>query len=140
MLNKYKFYNTFQYVYSKQRNLVLYTLIGVFSATLDFLIFTVLIKYFDFVFIKSNVISVTCGITASFILNRNLNFKLKDKTPIRALSFFIVGLSGMLVSTLILGFLIFILPISIFYLKIVSAFFVALMQFFLNKYLTFKKH
>jgi putative flippase GtrA len=133
------FFNLFSYVYSKQRNLVLYAFIGVFSATIDFLIFTLLIKYFDFAFIKSNVISVTGGITTSFILNRNLNFNLKDKTRIRALSFFIIGLSGMFVSSLILGFLIHILPISIFYLKIISAFFVVLMQFILNKYLTFKK-
>jgi putative flippase GtrA len=136
MLIETKLYNAIRSVYSRQRKLVLYALIGLFSASIDFLVFTILVKYFDF-FI-SNIMSVTFGITSSFILNRNLNFRLKDKTAMRALSLFIVVLTGMFLSTLILGLLILILPINILLLKIISAFFVVLMQFFMNKLFTFK--
>lgn len=139
MLNKFKFFIYTRYIYTKQRNLILYALIGILSATIDFLVFTLLIKYFDITYIYANIMSVTCGITSSFILNRNLNFKLKDKTSLRAVSFFLVGLTGMFVSTMILGILILIMPINVFYLKIISAFFVVLLQFYLNKSLTFKK-
>ncbi len=130
--------NFFKYFYSRHRNLVLYALIGLFSAIIDFFIFTILIKSLEFSFIKANIFSVTVGITTSFILNRNLNFNLKDRTKIRALSFFMVGFSGMFASSLMLGILIHILQISIIYLKIISVLFVVLVQFNLNKYLTFK--
>jgi putative flippase GtrA len=139
MLINHKYRSAFLLQYSNQRNLVLYALFGTFSASLDFCVFALLMQFFDLGYIYANIISVSCGMTLSFILNRNLNFKLKDKTSLRLVSFLIVGFTGMFLSTLILGLLFFILPISMIYLKIFSAVLVVLIQFYLNKYLTFKK-
>ena len=139
MLISHKYRSAFLLQYSNKRNLVLYALFGTFSASLDFCVFALLMQFFDLGYIYANIISVSCGMTLSFILNRNLNFKLKDKTSLRLVSFLIVGFTGMFLSTLILGLLFFIVPISMIYLKIFSAVLVVLIQFYLNKNLTFKK-
>ena len=88
--------------------------------------------------LAGNVISVHCGIFVSFILNRNYNFKKTDKTFKRAISFYIVGLCGLALSSLIL-MLGTSLKFEILYVKIFSVFFVALVQFIFNNFITFKK-
>ena len=69
-------------IYQKFRSLILYGIIGSFSAGLDFLIYTLLVQW-GLQYMLSNSISVLGGITTSFILNRNYNFKIKDKTKQR---------------------------------------------------------
>ncbi len=89
-------------LYSKFRNLILYGIIGSSSALLDFTIFTVLTEVLDIYFLIANCISVTCGLTNSFILNRKYNFKVTDKTLKRALMFYTVGFCGLLVNSTLL--------------------------------------
>ena len=64
--------------------MILYGIIGSSSALLDFLIFTLLTEVFGVYYLVANCISVTCGLTNSFILNRKYNFKVTDKTLKRA--------------------------------------------------------
>ena len=61
-------------LYAKFRHLILYGIIGSFTATLDFLVFTLLIRVLDINYLVANCISVLVGITTSFYLNRNYNF------------------------------------------------------------------
>jgi putative flippase GtrA len=89
-------------------------------------------------YILANCISVLAGITTSFILNRNLNFKVKDKTPQRFSIFLIVGLCGMLLSNLILYVCIDLMDINKIVSKLLSIVLVVIFQYILNKYITFK--
>lgn len=125
-------------LYLKFRNLILYGIIGSFSSGLDFLIFTFLVQVFELQYIISNSISVLGGITTSFILNRNYNFKIKDKTKQRFTIFLTVGLCGLVLSNMILYICIDILNIDKILSKILSIVLVVFFQFIINKYVTFK--
>lgn len=125
-------------LYSKFRNLILYGIIGSCSSGLDFLLYTLFVEVFGWHYILSNCISVLAGITTSFTLNRNYNFKIKDKTRQRFAIFLTIGLCGMMASNLILY-----LCVDLFYWnkivsKLLSIVLVVVFQFILNKYITFK--
>lgn len=126
-------------LYNKFRHLILYGLIGSSSALLDFLIFTLLTEVFGVYYLVANCISVTCGLTNSFILNRKYNFKVTDKTLKRAIMFFVVGYCGLaLNSTLLYVFINYVhlaTPIS----KLCAMAIEVLLQFVVNSLVTFRK-
>lgn len=125
-------------LYGRFRNLILYGIIGGFCAALDFGIYTILC-YFDIIpYLWANVISIHAGIFTSFVLNRSINFKVKDKTAVRFVSFYSVGLAGLGISELMLYLMVTIGGLNEVLCKLLSIVVVALVQFVLNKYITFK--
>ena len=125
-------------LYFKFRNLILYGIIGCCSSGLDFLLYTLFVSVFGWHYILSNCISVLAGITTSFTLNRNFNFKVKDKTRKRFAIFLTVGLCGMMLSNLILYVCISMMSLNKIISKLLSIVLVVFFQFFVNKYVTFK--
>ena len=125
-------------LYSKFRNLILYGIIGSCSSGLDFLLYTLFVEVFGWHYIFSNCISVLAGISTSFTLNRNYNFKIKDKTRQRFALFLTIGLCGMMISNLILYLCVDILNWNKIVSKLLSIVLVVVFQFILNKYITFK--
>ena len=119
------------------RQLILYGIIGSFSAFLDFLVYTALVSMGLF-YIHANCISVLVGIGSSFLLNRHYNFKVKDAVFRRFLIFLIIGLAGLLLSNLVLYGCIEWMGLDKLVSKLLSIILVALFQFVLNKYITFK--
>lgn len=126
-------------LYCKFRNLILYGIIGIFSAGIDFLVFYMLVTILAVFYLIANIFSVTIGITISFILNRNYNFRVKDNVSKRFLMFTSVGLGGLLLSSALLYFFIDILAFDKVISKVLSIIFVVLTQFLLNTFITFKK-
>lgn len=125
-------------LYARFRNLILYGVIGGFCAALDFGIYTMLC-YFDMIpYLWANVISIHVGIFTSFVLNRSINFKVKDKTAVRFISFYSVGLAGLGISELMLYLMVTVGGLNEVMCKLLSIIVVALVQFVLNKYITFK--
>jgi len=135
------FWNMIGKLYAKFRNLILYGIIGGGCAALDFGVYTILC-YFDVLpYLWANVISIHCGIFCSFFLNRSLNFRVKDKATLRFLSFYAVGLVGLGISEGMLYLMVDQAGWNELVCKLISIVVVALTQFFLNKYITFKsKH
>lgn len=129
--------STLKNFYLKFRNLFLYGIIGCLSSSLDFLIYTILI-HIGIYYLIANCISVLAGITTSFTLNRQYNFKVKDSTVRRFSIFLAVGVCGMLLSNIILYVCVDILVVDILLSKILSIIFVVILQFIINKYITFK--
>ena len=125
-------------IYTQSRNLILYGIIGCCSSGLDFLIYTLLVSVFGWYYIVSNSLSVIAGITTSFTLNRNYNFKVRDKTKQRFSIFLTVGLCGMMVSNLILWCCIDKMEMNKIVSKLLSIGIVVLFQFLINKYITYK--
>lgn len=119
------------------RNILLYGLIGLVSAGVDVLLFRLLIYTLGYPVLFSNVFTVIIGITISFTLNRKYNFKVTDRVIRRYVIFFCVGMCGLALSELMLfiGDQIGIEPFAV---KLVSVFVVALVQFVLNKTISFK--
>ena len=109
---------------SNYQDLLLYAIIGGLCFILPYL--------------WANVISTHCGIFCSFLLNRQFNFKVKNKTVIRFLSFYIVGLIGLGISSLLLYLLVDIASLNELVCKLLTIVLVAIIQFILNKFITFK--
>ena len=125
-------------LYQKFHHLVLYGIIGSFSSGLDFLIYTLLVQIVGLQYLLANCISVLGGISTSFYLNRNYNFKVKDHTKRRFSIFLTVGLCGLVMSNLILYLCIDIIGMDKLISKLLSIVLVVFFQFLVNKYLTFK--
>jgi len=123
--------------YTRYRQLFLYGIIGGISAFLDFCVFTILHKL-GVPYLIANVISTHVGIICSFLLNRHYNFKVKDKTKMRFLSFYIIGLIGLAISSGLLYLAVDCYHFNEIYAKIATIIVVALFQFILNKFITFK--
>lgn len=125
-------------LYYRFRNLILYGLIGGFCAGLDFIVFSLLCRSNIMPYLWANVISIHCGIFCSFILNRIYNFRVKDKVLRRFLSFYMVGLLGLGISELMLYLMVDIAQWNEIVCKLISIVIVALVQYILNRFITFK--
>ena len=125
-------------LYKRFHHLVFYGIIGSFSSGLDFLIYTFLVQLVGLQYLVANCISVVAGISTSFYLNRNYNFKVKDHTKRRFSIFLTVGLCGLVMSNLILYLCIDNLGMDKLISKLLSIVLVVFFQFLVNKYLTFK--
>lgn len=120
------------------RELILYGIIGSMSSGIDFIFFTALTSFGVF-YVYANICSVTTGIITSFILNRKYNFKVTDNTFKRFAIFLSVGLMGLVFSTVILWLLTIKMNMNEIPSKLLSIIGVVIMQFLLNKYVTFRK-
>ncbi len=88
----------------------------------------------------ANTLGVICGIAASFTLNRQYNFKVKDHTARRLVIFFAVGLSGLAISSAIIYATVNYGGWNKLYAKAFTIIVVSIFQFILNKSLTFKNN
>lgn len=125
-------------LFIKYKHFTLYGIIGVFCVLLDYSIFHILTNALGIVYLVSNVVSVSSGLTVSFILNRKFNFKVKDRVMKRFIYFYLTGMIGLIISTGMLILLVehFFLETNI--AKIISILTVVLLQFSFNKRVTFR--
>lgn len=123
-------------IYNRYRNLILYGMIGGTCAFLDFIVYSALCLVMSF--LVANIISTHCGIFCSFYLNRKYNFKVEDSVIKRFLLFYAVGLFGLLVSEILLDLMVNTYSVEKLIAKIVTIIVVALLQFIMNKFITFK--
>ena len=125
-------------LYCRFRHLILYGIIGSFSSSIDFAIFTLLVQIVGLLYLVANCISILAGITTSFFLNRNYNFKVKDNVRGRFAIFLTVGLCGLMLSNIVLYVCVSILDMNKLVSKLLSIVLVVFFQFLINKYITFK--
>jgi len=124
-------------LYSRYRELIIYGIIGCFCAALDFGIYTLLGLWIPYLW--ANVISVHAGIFCSFLLNRRYNFKVKDRPVQRFALFYLVGLTGLGLSEILIFMMATKMGMHYMVAKLLTIVVVALCQFLLNKFITFKK-
>ena len=125
-------------LYYRFRHLILYGIIGTFSSSLDFTIYTLLVQIVGLHYLVANCISILAGITTSFFLNRNYNFKVKDNVRGRFAIFLTVGLCGLMLSNIVLYVCVSSLDMNKLVSKLLSIVLVVFFQFLINKYITFK--
>ena len=126
-------------LWDKYKELIKYCIIGCCGALLDFIAYTILVSCFGINYLIANALSVTVGITNNYFLNAYLNFKVTDNLFKRFLSFYIVGMIGLLISEALLYMLVDIMNINSIISKIITIFVITIIQFLLNKTITFKK-
>lgn len=122
----------------KNKQFLLYSIIGSIAAGTDISIFTILVKVLSFNVLLSNAISNTIGTSISFILNRQFNFKVKDNALKRFIIFSIVGIIGLGISTICLYILVDRLGIEEIFSKLITLIFVVIVQYTLNSKISFK--
>ena len=125
-------------IFARFRNLILYGIIGSLTSLLDFMMFTAMTMWTPIHYLIANAISCSTSILCSFLLNRKYNFKVMDHVVRRMVSFFSVGVIGLILSSIVLHVLIERMRIDETVSKGVSIVVVALIQFCLNKYVSFR--
>ncbi len=121
------------------RQFVLYAIFGAISSALDFTVFTLLNHFTSLEKLWANAIGVVCGMVCSFFLNYFINFRSGNRFFLRFLSFLIVGSIGLGFSELIMHLGANTLQFNPYLTKFLSIILVALLQFGLNKVITFKE-
>jgi putative flippase GtrA len=120
------------------RQFITYGFIGISAAITDITIFAILYNYNILPEITSNILSTTISIIQSFILNTFFNFKKKDNLLKRFILFFLVCAVGLGASTLMLFVFSTQIGIDANIVKIISLPVVLVIQYTLNKKITFK--
>lgn len=135
---KYIVVRLLSFPFHKWPHLLTYWCYGVITAAIDVAIFTTLVEIVVIYYIIANCISVSIGICVSFLLNSKYNFKVTDNKTRRFTIFFLVGITGILLSNIILYSMTEILGLYYFIGKILSLVSVSLCKFTFNKFVTFK--
>ena len=123
----------------RYRELIVYCMIGCTGALLDFLVYSILIRCFAVHYQFANFISVSFGIVNNFFLNSYFNFKTKDKIILRLSCFYAVGMLGCGLSACFLWIFIERFGVNSSFAKLFTIFLVTVVQFSLNKIITFRK-
>ena len=124
---------------NKYKQFIIYSIIGVTGASLDFIIYALLTEKLEIDNVLANVISTTFGIIDTFVLNLLFDFKVKDNLGKRFVTYYLVGLSGLLLSSAIIYIFVDLLEFNNLVVKLVSIIFVVMLQYNFNKRVSFKK-
>jgi putative flippase GtrA len=126
-------------LYRGKRQFFLYCLIGASGATLDFLVYSTLVKWGGGHYQIANAIGYACGTALSFILNSRFNFKTTDWMPLRVACFFGVATLGWSASASLLQITVGSFGWNKYLAKLMSIFVTVLLQYNLNRLLSFRK-
>lgn len=118
--------------------LIKYVLIGILGLVVDFGTYWILTDININVEI-ANMISSTCGIINNFFWNSYANFKVHDKLLLRFLSYFLVGQITTVFTTVSLFIFATKLGFAHLIVKVIATFVATLIQFVVNKVITFRK-
>jgi putative flippase GtrA len=122
-----------------RRQFVVYCLIGASGATLDFVVYSLLVKEAQIHYEVANAIGYASGTVLSFFLNAHFNFKTRGALTLRFLSFCGVGLLGWALSAGVLFLTVGHLGWDKYFAKLVTIVGVVLLQYNLNRLISFKK-
>jgi putative flippase GtrA len=123
----------------QQKKFLLYCAIGTGGVTLDFGIFSLLVHSGRLEYQAANAMGYAGGTLLSFILNARFNFRVADKLTLRLASFFGVAFLGWLVSFGLLYLLIGLVGFNKYVSKLAVLAVVVLLQYNLNRRLSFRK-
>lgn len=124
-------------LYKKHRNFILYALFGAAAAVIDYVISAIMIHFA--VFDKPEICSLignVCGFIFTFMTNTLVNFKKRSEYMKTFASYAAICIAGSLISTLLIHILK--SSMNIYVLKFVVMIFVCLLQYFLNRTITYK--
>jgi len=123
----------------RKKQFLLYCVIGASGVTLDFGIYSLLLKHRLLDYQAANAAGYASGTLLSFVLNARFNFRVTDKIALRLVSFFSIALVGYLVSAGLLHVLIDRLGFDKYLSKAATLAVVVLLQYNLNRLLSFRK-
>ncbi|WP_295917693.1 GtrA family protein [uncultured Xanthomonas sp.] len=119
------------------RQFVLYAVCGGTGVMVDLSLYTLLV-WLHVNYQAANAIGYAAGTLVSFVLNRHFTFQAYDRTLQRLSLFFAAALVGYLASSALLWLLVGVLDWAPLPAKFATLFFVLILQFSLNRAITFK--
>ena len=123
----------------QKKQFLLHCVIGASGVTLDFGIYSLLVKTRLLDYQAANAVGYSSGTLLSFILNARFNFRVTDKIHLRLTSFFSIAFLGWLVSAGLLHLLIGRFNFDKYLSKFATLIVVVLLQYNLNRLLSFRK-
>jgi putative flippase GtrA len=123
---------------SKHRQLVLYGIIGLSGATIDIAFYYIFYHFLKIPPVVASYLSVSMGIVNNFILNTRYNFKVRDHMLRRFGHFYAIGVGGAILSSALIYLFFNIMGLPPFISKVLTIVPVVLLQYFLNKRISFK--
>ena len=123
----------------QKKQFLLYCVIGAGGVTLDFVVYSSLVKLRLLDYQAANAIGYSCGTLLSFVLNAKFNFRVADKIPLRMAGFFGVAFVGWLVSAGLLHLFIGKFGLDKYLAKCGTLVAVVLLQYNLNRLFSFRK-
>jgi putative flippase GtrA len=124
--------------YRQHRQFILYGIIGISGATIDFILYIIFYRFFGIPPVIASFLSVSAGIIINFIINSRHNFKVSDSLLLRFMHFYWIGVSGALLSSALIFLFYNILGIQPVLSKALTIVPVVVLQFNLNKHISFK--
>jgi Predicted membrane protein len=121
----------------ENRRFIQYALIGLTGVALDMVAFLLLTDCLAVPYLAANALSVSLGITNNFFWNAFYNFQVKDRLFARFVRFYAIGLFGLALSSGLLFGLVQFAAVGATWAKLLTVVVVALIQFYLNKTITF---
>jgi putative flippase GtrA len=123
----------------QKRQFLIYCLIGFSGVGLHTIIYCCLVKTNTLSIQPANAIGYASGTLLTFFLNTRYNFKTRDKTLVRLISFCSVAFLGWCVSAALLHLLVDKMAINKIFALFPAIFFVMLLQYNLNRLVSFRK-
>lgn len=124
--------------WKKYKQFVLYCLIGFTGATLDYVLYWVMFNKLGVSPDIASYLSMSVSIVNNFTWNSKYNFKKTDKFFNRLIKFYLVGISGMLLTSLVINVTYYVFHFDANIVKLLMIPVIAVIQFFLNKKISFK--
>lgn len=125
----------------KLKEFLKYIMIAAVGGILDLLLFIILLHTYTDIHIQLvNLMSMFVGVTTNFILNYHFNFKAESKFFRRYLSFLTVGAVGFSIVALFVFIFVQLIGWNAVIVKISATLFATVIQYFLNRYISFKKY
>jgi len=115
-----------------------YGFVGVLGLGVDMGVFYLMNNKLGINYAVSNVVSSSLAVIHNFIWNSYFTFKVTDSKLKRFISFYLIALVGMVISTGLLALFIDVLKMDAMISKLIAVLIVAFIQFFFNKKLTFR--
>ena len=126
-------------VLCRYREFIVYCLIGCSGVLVDFSLFWLFRECIGVHYQVANFLSFSCANLSNFLLNTFFNFKVQDRLFLRFVSFYCVGLLNWVIGASFLFALFEGLGVNVYVAKGISVIIVTVVQFSLNKLLTFRK-
>ena len=123
----------------QNRQFLLYCVIGGCGTLLTLLTYAVLVQFFHLGYQAANAIGYAAGTVLSFALNARYNFRMQDRPWQRFTSFLVVALLGWAAAAGLLALLVGQLKWNALFAYLVVIFVVVLLQYNLNRLLSFRK-
>lgn len=126
-------------IISRNRQFLLYCVIGGAGVTLDFLVYSLLLKTTTLHYQAANAAGYAAGTLLSFFLNAHFNFKTHDWLALRLFYFSVVALLGYATSAGTLYLLIARWGLDKYLAKLLTLAVVVALQYNLNRLISFRK-